>query len=517
MFTRNRLGGDCGPHTIGLLPRLVTTFGTRPACTGERGEPLGCHYEPEQRAPICIAFGRTVHSITMITTRNSSALKCSGASLGRMIGYRNGAEVVNVTNVLADPGDCGEDDVTWGAQGQIPANAGIDSLVLEGPDPWTFDVQGSPGRARLDYIITYNPTVSVGCEMVTRGQPVTCQILGVVDSVSGWRFVGPVIPYVNDSVRVSSTSTALTWSGVAVVSGTVSAVVTVAGTLDTVSGPLTVSDRTGTAWRWDDGSKWTFRQDGSPVCAYAAFVVPGSTLLGMNRRTSTCAIGADSALQRVSIEPSVRSPAAQDSGFTAASVAGGPNDGLWYVTAVHYYMDRTSEMNPFIRSAGPADTLTNNTDQRLCRQALNLGNHDPVVVNFYTYNSACRAFSLTPLFDAIWAHEGFGTNNPLDPAVANGHEARRRIAARDQMNDPYRIAEPLVRASYSNLRADLTIAVDDADRNVNDGADSDHAFVNSNYLVQGSCGKAWVFDSSLRRYNQIQLQIKRLNGTFVCM
>jgi hypothetical protein len=93
----------------------------------------------------------------------------------------------------------------------------------------------------------------------------------------------------------------------------------------------------------------------------------------------------------------------------------------------------------------------------------------------------------------------------------------RRIAAREPINDPYRFAEPLVRATYLDLRTDLTIAVDLAEQRIDPAADPDHVAVNNNYLVQGSCGKAWVFDTPLRRYNQIQLQVKRLNGTFVCI
>lgn len=443
------------------------------------------------------------------------ALKCSGASIGRMIGYRRGVEVVNAPNVLINPSDCGADDVTFGVRGQVPANVAVDSLVIEGPDPWTFDVQGPTGRARLDYTITYDPSLVIDCDTVVRGKTETCQILGSVDSVSGWRFVGPVPPGLNDSVRVASPSTELTWTGVAVVSGIVSAIVTIGGAPDTLSDSLTIVDRAGSAWRWDSGNKWTLRQDGPPLCTHTNFVVPGSTRLAVNRRTSTCAEFDQQ--QRVSIEPSVRSPVAQDSGFTADTVRGGPNDGLWYVTAVHDYMDRTSEMNPFIRPGGPTDTLINNTDQRVCRQALNLSRNTPVVVNFHTYNTACRSFSLTGMFDAIWAHEGLGTNNPLDPILANGHEARRRNAARDSINDPYRIAEPLVRASYADLRFSLTLDVDEADQRISAAADPDHAFVGNNYLVQGNCGSAWVFNTTQQAYTLIPMQIQRPNGTFTCL
>ena len=470
-------------------------------------------YENEQRAPISITFAGAVHGITM---EGRGALKCSGASIGRMIGYRDGVAVVNVENALIDPSDCGADDVTFGVVGQVPASVAVDHLVIEGPVPWTFDVQGETGgRARLDYIITYDPSLALDCETVTRGQVATCQILDSVDSVSGWKFDGPVLPGPNEGVQVASESTGLSWSGVGVISGTVSAIVTVGGVVDTLVGPLTVVDRTGSAWRWDGGNKWTLRQDGPPLCAYTDFVVPGATRLGVNHRTSGC-FEFDN-VQGITIEPSVRSPVSQDSGFTAASVGGGPNDGLWYVTAVHYYMDRTSEMNPFIRPGGPTDTLTNSTDMRVCRQALNLGKNDPVVVNFHTYNTICRSFSLTPMFNAIWAHEGLGTNNPFDPLQANGHEARRLIAARDSVNDPYRLAEPLIRASYAELQNRLTLDVGEAEQRISDAADVGHTFVGNNYLVRGNCGKAWVFDPTQQAFVQIAMQMQLANGTFKCI
>ncbi len=465
-----------------------------------------------QRLPISIAFSGVVRDITLEST---GALKCSGASLGRIIGYRSGVEVVNVENALIEPADCGADDVTFGIRGQVPASVAVDSLVIEGPDPWTFDVQGLSGRASLYYTISYNPSLALDCGVVTRGQVATCTVLDSVDSVSGWRYDGPILPGLNDSVHVVSTSTGLSWSGVGVMSGRVSAIVTVGGAVDTLAGALTVKSRTGPAWRWDSGDKWTFRQDGPPTCAYTAFEVPGGTRLGVNRRTSGCFESDPD--QIVSIEPSVRSPVSRDSGFTADSVRGGPNDGLWYVTAVHYYMDRTSEINPFIRPVGPAAALTNSTDLRVCRRALNLGKNDPVVVNFYTYNTLCRSFGLTPLFDAILAHEALGTNNPLDPLQANGHEARRLIAARDSVNDPYRLAEPVVRASYAQLLERVALDVLDAEREISAAADVDHAFVNSNYLVQGSCGKAWVLDTIQQAYAQIPTQVQRPDGTFTCI
>ncbi|MGH7426937.1 MAG: hypothetical protein ACREJ4_00985 [Candidatus Methylomirabilaceae bacterium] len=207
-----------------------------------------------------------------------------------------------------------------------------------------------------------------------------------------------------------------------------------------------------------------------------------------------------------------------DSGFSADSVTAGPNVGLWYVVSAHYYMDRTSEMNPFIRPGGRPDTLTNNADIRACRHAL--GNINPVVVNFYTYNTVCRGFSLTPMYEGLWKHEGFGTHTPpTDPAVANGHEARRRIAARESLNDPYRMIESYVNSSYVDLRQIARDSVLRADVTIASGADGAHLFVKDNYVGSGNkCGEAWVFDSTAgqRQYKKVQVGAL-VNGTLRCL
>lgn len=207
-----------------------------------------------------------------------------------------------------------------------------------------------------------------------------------------------------------------------------------------------------------------------------------------------------------SIDPNVVDTAAADSGFAAQVVQGGPNSGLWYVVGANWYIDHTSEMNPFIRPGGRADTLSNSTDQRVCRQALGLGNGDPVVVNFHTYNTICRGFSLDSMFAAFWRHEGFGSRDPLDPSAANGHEARRYIGAREPVNDPYRILEGFVHRSYAELKLLVRWAIWDADRRISTFVDTLHTFVRDNYIVQGNrCGEAWVVETVDRRYYKIRL------------
>lgn len=199
-------------------------------------------YEPEQRAPIEITFAGRVRGMTLMS---SGALSCTG-TYGTMIGYRSGAEVTRADNVLVDPGDCGQDSVTHGVRGALPPDIDIDRLVIIGVDPWQFLVLNQCcGRALLRYELRFQyPTIS--CGNVTRGQVTSCQIQMSVNGVSGWRFAGTLDPAPagqSDSVFVNDTSTSLEWSGRAVVSGVVSAFVTVGGVADTLTTSLTVASR----------------------------------------------------------------------------------------------------------------------------------------------------------------------------------------------------------------------------------------------------------------------------------
>lgn len=77
-------------------------------------EHSGGIYEPEQTAPISIKLDGPVYGVSLQST---GALKCSGSSIGRVVGYRNGVQVEDAANVLTDPSDCGGDDVTFGVTG----------------------------------------------------------------------------------------------------------------------------------------------------------------------------------------------------------------------------------------------------------------------------------------------------------------------------------------------------------------------------------------------------------------
>jgi hypothetical protein len=143
----------CGSRVPAVLPRVPWL-----EHSGRAVEPG----EIEQRVPIRIAFADT--TVWEVALTGTGAVKCSGR-LGRMVGFRNGVVVARVENTLIDPGDCGSDDLTYGVSGRLPADVRIDSLVIEGVDPWTFTVLGACcGRARLRYDLRF----TVACHDTVR-------------------------------------------------------------------------------------------------------------------------------------------------------------------------------------------------------------------------------------------------------------------------------------------------------------------------------------------------------------
>jgi hypothetical protein len=334
--------------------------------------------------------------------------------------------------------------------------------------------------------------------------------------VQEWAFAGKIAPTFleeYDSLKVSSPSTALTWSGKAVLSGTVGAFIPRSGRVDTLSAALVVTDRTGPAWTWNE-SKWNLQHDGAPTCAYTDFLAPGTIILAANRRTvARCSVPGDN--PGGSIEPDVDASGTHG-GIVAQRVPSGPNESLWYVASADYRMDHTSEMNPSLRESGRKEPLTDKNDIAACGKN-GFNKKSPIVVNFLTYNTVCQVFSLTPMFDGLWAHEEYG--NPLhslDPATANGHEARRQIAARDPSNNPFKV-ERFVRIDSAALVSVARLQVRTADSIISVGADTDHVYVRNNYVQQnGQCGQSWV-DSTLQYKYQLTPMYRLLpDSTRIC-
>jgi hypothetical protein len=144
---------QCGSPVPAVVPRIPWL-----QHSGQARDPG----EIEQREPINIAFGDS--AVWAITLTSTGALKCTG-TYGRLVGFRDGVQVTQADNVLIEPGDCGADDVAFGVQGQLPLDVHIDSLVVEGVDPWTFEVLGECcGRALLKYTIQF----AVACHDTVR-------------------------------------------------------------------------------------------------------------------------------------------------------------------------------------------------------------------------------------------------------------------------------------------------------------------------------------------------------------
>lgn len=371
-----------------------------------------------------------------------------------------------------------------------------------------------------DLVVRRSAPPALVCDTVVRGHIAACEIARTVDEVVGWEFRGPLpLPLAGqpDTFSVGEPSPATSWSGTAVLSGTVAATVVMNGGADTTvfSGDLVVLDRPEGEWRWGE-EDWSW-QDSTPAassqCTYSPFYAPIDTSapaagrLSVNRPTDTCV-----PTHFGSIYPN---PPAADSGYLQESVVSGPNDGLHYVTSASFYMDRMAEMNPFLSPTSPTrDTLTDNSDVRDCEKWGNYPKNQPVVTNWWEFNEKCKKnFSLDPFFAGLWAHEGLGDQSLRGTSSANGHEARRRFAANKIENDPEQIVERIVNVDTLTLRLSIWEALRPADQRIMGAADSAHQFVKDNYTSGNKCGEVAVLDTLQQSYFDLQVE----TGPGTCM
>jgi hypothetical protein len=373
-------------------------------------------------------------------------------------------------------------------------------------DYWT----GNTGAFRLDDLeIKRSAPPSIACDTVVRGDVTTCEINRTVDSVLEWKFTGPLEHWLfaPDTVTVTDSTSSTTWTGTAVLSGDVSVRVTMEGGVDTVAltGKLAVEDRT---WSWGDAD-WTWTDSTSTTLCegyYGPFYGPGGARLAINRRTTDCSNRPLDIIQ----------PSWPDSAYDDSKVQDGPNKGLWYVASADFLMDRTAEMNPFLRSNySPRDQVTDKTDVRLCNKGAGT-----TLVNFWEYNELCaKNFSLDAFFEGMWDHEGMGSNGTTtDDQLANGHEARRWLAARDTANDPMRNVEDIVNPDSGHFAALIERVLDDADDEIFK-VSRDHIYVKDNYLKKnGQCGTAWVYDTAQSQFTEIPMTRQdSVTGQIYCM
>lgn len=358
-------------------------------------------------------------------------------------------------------------------------------------------------------VVWVAPLPTLACDTVVRGTTGTCTVTGA-DSVLVWEFAGTLAfnpdgagPVVFRADTTSSsgwgTGPDSIWSGTGVMGGTVSAKIRIDTTESTLATAWVVLPRTSGGWQWD-AADWAIAQDTVVRCPYVDFVLPFKStapahkgVVGYNRRQSDCTnVG--------SIEPNIRDTLASGSpaatGVVLDSVSNGPNKLIYFVKSASFTMDRATEMDPWFRPAGPSIPVLDSVDYMLCRDSMGLVGTPPISVNLYSYNQVCRGFDPQPWIAGILNHEGYGTQNPLDPATANGHEARRRIAASDPANDPRALTEALVHPISSvGLRFYVYDRVIDADNRISNFAADATGFVKDNYVdnpIMGDCGYLWV-------------------------
>lgn len=344
------------------------------------------------------------------------------------------------------------------------------------------------------YIDNLEITRAVGpaiqCTEAIRGTHTDCTIERTVDEVLGWNFVASNPP-IDQGIEVSSPSSLSTWSGRAVIGGTVAATVVVDGDTTLLSGSLVVQPRESQLWSWGE-TDWPLSEDVEPLCTFTDWVIPSTTLLGVHRRIDKCAPFGN-------VQPPLDTlPTA---GFSAQSVTdSGPNSGLWYVDSATYTMHHATELNPYIRHGHPPDTLTDNpsdTDWKKCKNSQNLQPGDTLIINFYAYNTECRPNeNVNEMIAQALAHEGLGTNG-WTSANANGHEARVRFGALDPINDPRQVVESLVASGDSVLASGVRAYLLSVDNRLHVAADTAHVYVNGLFSKP-----VWVYSTDVSQYQK---------------
>jgi hypothetical protein len=265
-----------------------------------------------------------------------------------------------------------------------------------------------------------------------------------------------------------------------VVSGTID----VSASINGVAQPKESAGVTVTARGWSWGpAQWSFSQGGALANCSVAEPTPGvAVLLGWNTNLNACSGGGGRYLPDLTANP--------HAGFDIARVTSGPNEGLWYVTAVHYYMERGSNLNQQIMPDAPKRILTDPTQAAECRAAMGLPAGTPVEVNFYIFNETCKGIDVDAWIAALWMHEGFGS------AGSNGHESVARIEAAKPEYDPYAGADTLTSKDEHLLRSSVSNMAWDRNLHVSNQAAS-HQYVTGNWTGNLTY---WMWDPAGSRY-----------------
>jgi hypothetical protein len=242
---------------------------------------------------------------------------------------------------------------------------------------------------------------------------VTCTATGTGVQVTGWTWTGPSYNDPNTILRVTGPTSGNTWKGTAIASGDVQAEATVGGIRLTtpLMASFTVQARTGSAWQWGPNNHWKYTEGvvGSlPYCGSGTMLYWETTVMGWNFRKGTC--------DDLVLTPEPNSD--PNTGYTVKTVSGGPNAGLWYVSALTYQMLTESNINTALPSTSAISyTLVDAIEKSDCAAG---AGKTVTKANFYFFNATCRGTDPAGLIAGVRRHEGYGTT--VGVSQENGHQ-----------------------------------------------------------------------------------------------
>lgn len=319
------------------------------------------------------------------------------------------------------------------------------------------------------------------CGQVTRGEPVACTLsnLTLTDSVAGWWFSG-------SGMSAYSDSSYATWEGIGVQSGIVRARILDAGGQKIVSDSLVVLRRD--TMRWDSQS-WHY-DAAVGVCPLSPLMVD-TVVFAINHMKDECS-------GRV-VRPRLAEAASLNT-YESATVIGGPNNALWYVTEAYFHIWRESTISPNLNPGGRKYLVTDTAQVNKCRANMSLpGPTDSISVTWYAYNTVCEGQStayINGFRDGILAHEGYGTTG------TNGHQSRIEMAATLETGDARWNVEWLVGPDAVILHKQVTTAIAAVELFLYTASDvpNPHQYVRNNWS-----GNLWWLD-----HETIQRFVERL-------
>ncbi|HEX6746655.1 MAG TPA: hypothetical protein VF092_05115 [Longimicrobium sp.] len=260
------------------------------------------------------------------------------------------------------------------------------------------------------YTCEYNNSGTLACTAsVQRGGTVSCSINTAKQGeanlvVHSWTFVDA------DGNTSQNLDPVVTWSGTAVVGGTVTVRFDDGSGAREIVSSFMVTDR---GWSWARNAESVFSENTGVQCSY--WGTPdqgGSNGINLPQGAASCAE------TKRFVQPDSYSPAGD--GFVARTVQSGPNQGFHYIESARLNIKRESSVNVGLRPDAPQVPLLRlGLNQRSCSTNL---------INWYQF-TLCQGVDPEGYIRGVHNHEGYGSTGH------NGHYSAAYDAAVDPAND----------------------------------------------------------------------------------